>query len=219
MVSPVTPSQPHAVPAEFRAREFTQPNANAAGASGIADVVSVRGEEAAGWRAARASIGAGLAALDTALAAGREAADALSRLSNGADDESSARLAALLEDAVLAGNALLKGGALRVSLEPGAPPIEIEGIDLAALVRGDDPAEAAAHVQEGLERWRAAAQRLSAHDGFLAAIEQSVSAHVRTDLNADGARLLALQVRQDLSLSGAALSSGGAESVLGLFRG
>ncbi|MGE0047155.1 MAG: hypothetical protein AB7T08_15470 [Hyphomonadaceae bacterium] len=78
--------------------------------------------------------------------------------------------------------------------------------------------ESLSRVQAGLDRLRAAAQRLGAHDGFLAAVEASVSAGVRGDLDADTARLLALQVRQDLALSGGAIANTRGDSVLGLFR-
>jgi len=143
--------------------------------------------------------------------------------------------------AVKSGANVAAGGTLRVQFEADAPPFEITGVDLrlkadaserAALrltegANAETPADAAAaardadetlaRVQAELTRLRAAAQRLENHDGFLAAAEGALASGVRTDLDAETARLLALQVRQGLSASNGAIASANPDSVLGLF--
>jgi hypothetical protein len=59
------------------------------------------------------------------------------------------------------------------------------------------------------------ARSLEAHQGFLAAAE----AGARGDFDADGARLLALQIRQGLDAAGGApIANAEPQAVLSLFR-
>ncbi|MEJ0059510.1 MAG: hypothetical protein WDM79_08050 [Terricaulis sp.] len=74
-------------------------------------------------------------------------------------------------------------------------------------------------MQQGLERLSEALRALEAHQGFLGAAQGAANANVRTDLDADAARLLALQVRQGLDAAGgAAIANVEPQAVLALFR-
>jgi hypothetical protein len=73
-------------------------------------------------------------------------------------------------------------------------------------------------VQSMMTRYSDAARGLQAHQGFLGAVNDA-NASVRTDLDADGARLMALQVRQGLEAAGAgAIANVEPQAVLSLFR-
>jgi hypothetical protein len=198
------------------------------------------------WRAARESVRLALADLDLTLAAGREAATIIGRIgeaARGQDDQAVRALLgsldALVQGAVANGAAALSGAAVRAQTDPDAAPFEVAGFDLrlkddgagAQLSRATSAADAeqaaaaAAAAQETLARLEAALQRLSAaaarlqaHDGFLAALETSVSGAVKSDIDAEAARLLALNVRQGLSESDAAIANVHPDSVLALFR-
>ena len=105
--------------------------------------------------------------------------------------------------------------------EPGSPDVVVQGLDARlkdapgdgdaiAIARGaslSDPglADAAQRsldsVQGGMDRFLTAARALDAHQGFLGAVAGAV-AGVRSDLDADSARLTALQVRQGLDAIG-----------------
>ena len=119
--------------------------------------------------------------------------------------------------------------------EPGAAPLTISGsslqfgadagvIALGRTAQLSDPAflsqvqSSLDGVQAMMTRYSDAARNLSAHQGFLGAVNQA-PANVRTDLDADGARLLALQVRQGLETSGVgAIANVEPQAVLSLFR-
>jgi hypothetical protein len=73
-------------------------------------------------------------------------------------------------------------------------------------------------VRDGCERLERAAQRLQAHDGFLALAESGAPSSVCADLDADAARLLALKVRQDLNAAGGVIANARPDSLLELFR-
>jgi hypothetical protein len=124
-----------------------------------------------------------------------------------------------------------------VQAEPGAGVLVIGGADMALAA---EPAESAViqvsrgakagdarlaeAAQASLERLQAvggrlaeSAKALGAHEQFLGVAETALGA--RSDLNADSARLLALQVRQGLEQSpGVAIANVEPQSVLALFR-
>lgn len=207
---------------------------------------SVQISDAAAWRAAQESVRAGIAQVRTALSIGEEAQALLARVqdlakSGDADAEEevkrlAAEFAEKIDAAIRDGAALLKGDALNVQAEPGSAPLSIAGLDLRlkedagedgviGLGRTDslaDAGEAARAsfpgLQSGLVRLAEALRGLEAHQGFLGAAEDA-AANVRTDLDADTARLLALQVRQGLDAAGAAsIANVEPQAVLSLFR-
>jgi hypothetical protein len=71
------------------------------------------------------------------------------------------------------------------------------------------------NLHDAMSRLVDAARALEAHQGFLGAAE----AGARGDFDADGARLLALQVRQGLeAVGGAPIANAEPQAVLSLFR-
>lgn len=202
---------------------------------------------AASFAMARESVRAGVAQLHEALALGHEAqamlvkVQGLARASEaGAQSELESVLAAYaerVEAAVARGARTAAGDNLSVQAEPGGEPLSIAGVDLrlkAAPAPGDVilvPSgariddSALAHIaqrslealQEAMSRLLDSTRALEAHQGFLGAVEGA--ANVRTDLDADGARLLALQVRQGLEAAGtASIANVEPQAVLSLFR-
>ena len=145
-----------------------------------------------------------------------------------------------VEDAVAQGARLAAGEDVSVQAEPGGASVTIAGADLRlkdapgwgdviAVPRGasvDNPAALGRAVQKSLdalqnaiERLFEAARALEAHQGFLGAAETVLASGVRHDLDADAARLLALQVRQGLDAGGAiAIANVEPQAVLSLFR-
>lgn len=199
---------------------------------------------AASLASARESVREGVAQLQEALALGREAMSMLLKVQDVARGEGSqadldAALGAFterLEAAVARGSRLAVGQNIAVHAEPGAPPVVIDGADLRlkasptandvisvpANARADAAlAEAAQRsldrVQEAMSTLLDSMRALEAHQGFLGAVESA--AGVRRDLDTDGARLLALQVRQGLETAGApAIANVEPQAVLTLFR-
>lgn len=198
----------------------------------------------AALNAARESVRAGIAQVQEALALGQEAqamlvkAQAAARA--GAQNDLDVALkgfAERLEAALSRGASLVAGGAIAIQAEPGGQPVTVEGVDLrlkpapsaddvigvAAGARVDDP-DLGALVQRSLEKLQEEMSRLleqvralEAHQGFLGAAESAAA--VRGDLNADTARLLALQVRQGLQAAGApSIANVEPQAVLSLFR-
>lgn len=200
---------------------------------------------AASLASARESVREGVAALQEALSLGREAMSMLLKAQGVARGEGSqADLDAALkgfserlEAAVSRGSRLAVGEDVAVHAEPGAPPVVLDGVDLrlkaspgpddvitvSAEARADDAA-LAEEAQRSLDRLQEAMsalldsmRALEAHQGFLGAVENA--AGVRRDLDTDGARLLALQVRQGLETAGApAIANVEPQAVLTLFR-
>ena len=195
--------------------------------------------------AARESVRDGLAQLQEALALGREAMSLLVKVQGvargeGAQADLDAALQSFSEQvdaAVARGARLSVGEDVSVHAEPGSPPVTIAGVDLqlkaepgaddvisvSANARADDPGLAQAaqrsleRLQEAMSRLSESLQALEAHQGFLGAVESA--AGVRRDLDTDGARLLALQVRQGLEHAGAsAIANVEPQAVLTLFR-
>jgi hypothetical protein len=145
---------------------------------------------------------------------------------------------ARVQDAVAQGARLVTGESVQVQAEPGGAPVAIEGVDLRlkdapqdedvfaisknASVSDVDLPQALQRSLDALQSAMAqlmdAARALEAHQGFLGAAE-GAAAGVRTDLDAEGARLLALQVRQGLQAMGAApIANVEPQAVLSLFR-
>ena len=188
--------------------------------------------------AARDSVRDGLMQVHQALALGHDAqamlvkVQALAREGPSAQAELDALLAGYarrVEAALTAGARVAAGEDLSVQAEPNAAPVSIPGVDLrlggpismAAGARADEAMLAQA-AQRSLETLREAmgrlldsARALEAHQGFLSAAAGAAS--VRHDLDTDGARLLALQVRQGLEGAGP-IANVEPQAVLSLFR-
>jgi hypothetical protein len=194
--------------------------------------------------AARESVRSGVAQVQEALALGHEAQAMLVQVQAAARSGSQADLESALsaftqriEAALGRGASVVAGEAVSVQAEPGGAPVVINGVDLRlktdpgasdvisvpARARADDPTLPAAvlrsldKLQDAMNRLLESARALEAHQGFLGAVEGA--ANVRGDLDADGARLMALQVRQGLEASGAApIANVEPQAVLMLFR-
>jgi hypothetical protein len=191
---------------------------------------------------ARESVRTGMAQVHEALAAGHDAQAMLVAVQGFARSGDQAGLSTALGAfndrigaAINRGARVLAGDDIFVQAEPGAPPVTISGVDLrlkaeprlgelivvSAEAKADDAALAQAAqrsmeaLQEAMGRLIESARSLEAHSGFLAAAE----AGARGDFDADGARLLALQVRQGLDAVGAApIANADPQAVLSLFR-
>lgn len=208
------------------------------------DETSVQGDRVelsnASLAAARESVRAGVAELHEALAVGHEAqamlvkVQALAR-SGGDQAELDAALAdyAAKRDAAIARGARVAAGQdVAVQAEPGGAAVTIPGVDLslgggviaiAANAQVSDSGLAAAALgsletlQGEMSKLLESARALEAHQGFLGAAEAAMG--VRGDLDADSARLLALQVRQGLQAAGSApIANAEPQAVLSLFR-
>lgn len=138
-----------------------------------------------------------------------------------------------------AGVRLVRGGAISIAAEPGGAPINLQGLDLQvrAAPGEADTIQVAAEldlsdggaallqsaktsfdrVRTQLGRLEEARSALTTHRGFLGAAENALG--VANDLDADGARLLALQVKQGLEQAGAqSIVNVEPQAVLALFR-
>jgi hypothetical protein len=209
--------------------------------AGRSDTVEL---SSAALNSARESVRAGIAHVQEALALGQEAQSMLVKAQGAARAGSQAELDAALkafadrlEAALSRGASIVAGGAVTIQAEPGGLPVTVEGVDLrlkaspgaddvisvSADARVDDP-QLAMDVQRSLEKLQEEMSRLlesvralEAHQGFLGAAESA--SQVRSDLNADSARLLALQVRQGLQAAGApSIANVEPQAVLSLFR-
>ncbi|MGD9981338.1 MAG: hypothetical protein AB7H66_17050 [Hyphomonadaceae bacterium] len=197
---------------------------------------------AAALGAARESVRAGVAQVHEALAAGHDAQAMLVKVQSLAMSGDQAGLTQTLtafgsrvNAAIDRGAAVLTGQDIVVQAEPGAPGVTIPGVDLrlksnptladmitvSADAKADDAALAQAAqrsmelLQQAMGRLVESARSLEAHQGFLGAAE----AGARGDFDADGARLLALQVRQGLeAVGGAPIANAEPQAVLSLFR-
>lgn len=153
------------------------------------------------------------------------------------------QLGKLVDGAIAAGAPLVAGDTLSVEADPDSPvTLEVGGLDLRvkASVNGDEAVlltrtstiadrsnaleaaraadQSVANVDAGLRRLDGESGRLAQHDRILGALDASLISNVRVDLDADGARLLALQVRQDLSQATAPIASARPNAVLSFFR-
>ncbi|MGQ0532337.1 MAG: hypothetical protein ACT4OF_06555 [Caulobacteraceae bacterium] len=191
---------------------------------------------------ARESVRAAMAQVHEALAAGQDAQAMLVKvqgLAKSSDQDGLTQTLsgfnARINAAIDRGARVLAGESILVQAEPGAPPITISGADLrlrtepefgdlivvSTEARADDASLAQAAqksmeaLQEAMGRLVDSARSLEAHQGFLGAAE----AGVRGDFDADGARLLALQIRQGLEAVGSApIANAEPQAVLSLFR-
>ncbi|MBL8537733.1 MAG: hypothetical protein JNM59_10060 [Hyphomonadaceae bacterium] len=189
----------------------------------------------------RDSVRDGLMQIHHALAIGHDAQSTLVKaqgLARSGGAQAQDQLAELLSafaarlDAAIADGARLPAGEdIAVQAEAGASPVIVSGVDLRpggaafsidAGAKADDPAfEAGVQrsleaLQDAMSRLLDSARALEAHQGF---VNTAGAASVRHDLDADGARLLALQVRQGLEkTSAAAIANVEPQAVLSLFR-
>jgi hypothetical protein len=208
---------------------------------------AVRGGDAvelskAAINGARESVRAGMAQVHEALAAGQDAQAMLVKVQGlaragdqGALTETLNSFNQRVEAAISRGASVLAGEDIVIQAEPGAAAINIGGVDLrlknqpaldALIIVSVDASASDASLgqaaqksmetlQEAMGRLVDSARALEAHQGFLGAAE----AGARGDFDADGARLLALQVRQGLEGSGAApIANAEPQAVLALFR-
>ncbi|GAN00264.1 flagellin protein FlaA [alpha proteobacterium U9-1i] len=200
---------------------------------------------AASWSSSRESVRAGLEQVHLALAIGHDAQGMLLKVqelarNGGSQEELDALLQGFsqrLQAAIDQGAKLVAGEDVNVDAEPGGSPVTVAGADLRlkaepgwsdviavpAEADADSPAALARAAQKSLdtlqgamERLLEAARALEAHQGFLGAVESAVG--VRTDLDAEAARLTALQVRQGLQASNVAIANTEPQAVLTLFR-
>jgi hypothetical protein len=227
---------------------FQRNAANGAGAkredAAPGDRVEVSGASLA---MSRESVRAAVNQVHQALAIGHDAQGVLVKVQSlaragghGAQGELEATLAAFgarVESALASGALLVAGEDVAVQAEPGGAPVTISGVDLRLkdapafgdLIKvpadariGDQGLAQAAQrsldaLQEAMARLLESARALEAHQGFLGAAEGAGG--VRNDLDADGARLLALQVRQGLEAAGARpIANVEPQAVLALFR-
>ncbi len=199
--------------------------------------------DAAAWAAARESVRNGLAQIASVLEIGDEAQGFLTKIQDLArayeEDPGAAeaelrttisQFADRVKAAIQEGVRALTGETISVQAEPGSAPLAIDGLNLQvpggvfAFDENTSAEDIASAVQKsrellqgGLTRLLDSARALEAHQGFLSAA--SAAGGVRGDLNADSARLLALQVRQGLEgLQGGAIANAEPQAVLALFR-
>jgi hypothetical protein len=227
-----------------QARAFGQSDLNN-DKSASGDRVEVSGPAA--WAAARESVAGGLGQVQLALGLARDARTMLLKAQSLAGDPGSSQgdLDAALGDyssrfnaAVAQGGALISGQGVNVQAEPGGASLMVAGADLALKAEpapGDpilvsknaslaDRAGLSQTAQQSLDRLQGVMERLGeaqraleAHQGFLSAAQNAASSV--SDLNADGARLLALQVRQGLEGAGAGpIANVEPRAVLALFK-
>lgn len=148
-----------------------------------------------------------------------------------------------VDAAVADGAPLLAGGALRIDADPDSDAHhEVAGLDIRLksavtgeeallLTRGasvadrtgaEDAARAAdrslARIDAGLRRLGGDSARLDQHDRLLGALDTALAQSVEPDLGAEAARLLALQVRQDLAGGAGPVANARPNAVLALFR-
>lgn len=198
--------------------------------------------DAAAWAASRESVRNGLGQVHQVLALGAEAQSMLVQVmqiarDGGGQDQLDALFSAFSErvEALIGNGAkLASGDTISIQAEPGADPVDVAGADLrlgdepgdilqltkASSVSDPDLVKAAQAsldaLQKAMEALLDAARSLEAHQGFLGAVN---SANVANDLDADSARLLALQVRQGLdAIGGASIANAEPQAVLSLFR-
>lgn len=233
MVSSIVPgaSNQHTLGVDTRFQRTAQPQRRDDAVQG--DKVELSGAAIAG---ARESVRAGMSQVHEALAAGHEAQAMLVKaqaLAKGGDQVGLTDLLAAFEQridsAIGRGAVVLSGQDVAIQAEPGAAPVNIHGVDLRLggdLLQVSSEAKAdeatVAQAQKSMENLQAAmgrlvdsARALEAHQGFLGAAE----AGARGDFDADGARLLALQVRQGLEAAGSiSIANAEPQAVLSLFR-
>lgn len=205
------------------------------------DRVDVGG--AAAWASARESVRAGLSQVHQALAVGHEAQSMLAQAqglarSGGSQEDLAALMRNYAErlDSILGqGGGVAAGDDIAVHAEPGAAPVVVQGADM-RLKQTPGEADVLAlssqaqitdadlnqmlqrsfeKLQAAMDKLFASARALEAHQGFLGAAEAANAANA--NLDADGARLIALQVSQGLA-GGGAIANVEPQAVLSLFK-
>lgn len=233
MVSSIVPgaSNQHTLGVDTRFSRPAQPQRSETSMQG--DMVELSG---AAITAARDSVRSGMSQVHEALAAGHDAQAMLVKAQAMAKSGDQAGITDLLsafeqriDSAIGRGAAVLTGQDVSVQAEPGAAPVNISGVNLrlggdVLLVSGEASADektvaqaqkSMENLQEAMGRLVDSARSLEAHQGFLGAAE----AGARGDFDADGARLLALQVRQGLEAAGGvSIANAEPQAVLSLFR-
>jgi len=216
------------------ARTPTQSGVSRENGSAGQDRVELSGPAA--LAASRESVANGLAQVQQALSVARDAQTMLLKVAD--PNASQADVGSALQDYAASystaaqSNLLIKGQSLSVNAEPSSPPLSISGADLslggsvlgvssdASAGDGSLPSVAQGsldRLQGVLDKLGEANSALQAHQGFLGAA-QNANANV-SDLNADSARLLALQVRQGLEAAGnRPIANVEPQAVLALFR-
>jgi hypothetical protein len=190
------------------------------------------------WRGERDAARKGLSVLALSAAAGRQAGALLDEIAAAAQAGQSETVQALSErlrigvqSAIAGGASLLSGQALRLQgadagasvdgldLQFSAPPASVLQTPDGALAVGDAAAQSAREARAFADQWEAAQRRLSAHEGVLSAAAKLGDGRSVRDLDADGARLMALQVRQSLSEAGGLpIANGDPRAILALFK-
>lgn len=233
MVSSIVPgaSGSHTLGVDTRYARPAQPQRRDDAVQG--DKVELSGAAIAG---ARESVRTGMAQVHEALAAGHDAQAMLVKIQalakagdQAALTDAIAAFGQRIDSAIGRGAFVLAGQDVAVQAEPGANAVTIPGVDLrvggevltvAADAAADEATLQAAqksmeNLQEAMGRLVDSARALEAHQGFLGAAE----AGARGDFDADGARLLALQVRQGLeAVGGVSIANAEPQAVLSLFR-
>ncbi len=233
MVSSIVPGASNAqtLGVDTRFQRTAQTQRNDAAAQG--DTVELSGAAIAD---ARESVRAGMSQVHEALAAGHDAQAMLVKiqaLAKSGDQagltDAIAAFGQRIDAAIGRGAVVLAGQDVVVQAEPGAGAVTIAGVDLRlggnVLGVGADATATEAtlqaaqksmeNLQEAMGRLVDSARALEAHQGFLGAAE----AGARGDFDADGARLLALQVRQGLEgLGSVSIANAEPQAVLSLFR-
>jgi hypothetical protein len=177
-----------------------------------------------------------LAARASDPAAPQEARD----LQQGAFDGVLSRLTQIVARAIHAGAEALAGRSVLIEADPNGAPFEVAGLDLRLKdtagpddvliltqrhsVRSASDAtlaaragqESVARVAAGLVRLDDAASRLTRHETLPSALDGA--GLPSPDLDADGARLLALQVRQSLAAFDGAPFTAAQKALLSYFR-
>lgn len=244
MVSSITPNTAgaNALGVDHRYLRGQSPAPTAARNDGARGGDRVELGDAASWSAARESVRSGLGQVHQVLALGAEAQAMLVQVmqiarDGGSQDQLDALFSAFserVESVIGNGAKLASGDAISIQAEPGAEPVTVTGADLrlgdepgdvlqltkASSVSDPDLVKAAQAsleaLQKAMESLLDAARSLEAHQGFLGAVS---STNVAKDLDADSARLLALQVRQGLdAIGGASIANAEPQAVLSLFR-
>jgi hypothetical protein len=152
-------------------------------------------------------------AIDVALRFGKQA---FAELTTG-EDRTPAQLAAFagqLRDADKLSGGLLTGATLVVRTSPEGASIDIEGVNMRAL---GSNSEGVKSLSAALSRFALASDRLTSH-ARLAAVTQHGLQGVTPDLDADGARLAALDASQALRGVSPAVANAAATALLALFQ-
>jgi flagellin len=153
------------------------------------------------------------------------------------------QLGLAVDTAISAGAPLLSGDSLSVDADPDSDAgHQIGGLDirLKNAVTGDEAllltrgasaadrtgAEEAARAADrslvrfdaGLRRLEGESARLDQHERLLGALDTALAQNVAPDLDAEAARLMALQVRQDLAGANLSVTNARPNALLALFR-